>query len=95
MRLGDDGDRRGGQIREHVDGRVDGLDRPVHEDADRDDDDEQPLELLAGPERIESGWWNGREAMRDYFIAQAGSGALVWVYRQRLPVAAARTTRSP
>jgi protein ImuB len=26
--------------------------------------------------------------LRDYFIAQAASGALVWVYRQRLPVAA-------
>ena len=27
-----------------------------------------------------------RPAVRDYFIAQAASGALVWVYRHRLPV---------
>jgi protein ImuB len=45
----------------------------------------RPLQLLAGPERIESGWWDGAHAARDYFIAQAHDGALVWVYRQRLP----------
>jgi protein ImuB len=45
-----------------------------------------PLQLLAGPERIESGWWDGALATRDYFIAQAADGALVWVYRARLPV---------
>ncbi|MFM7706103.1 MAG: DNA polymerase Y family protein [Rubrivivax sp.] len=46
------------------------------------------LQLLAGPERIEAGWWEGGEdapALRDYFIAQAHDGALVWVYRLRLP----------
>jgi protein ImuB len=47
--------------------------------------DGRPLQLLAGPERIESGWWDGAPATRDYFIAQAHDGALVWVYRQRLP----------
>lgn len=46
----------------------------------------QPLQLLAGPERLESGWWDGSLALRDYFIAQATGGALVWVYRSRLPV---------
>jgi protein ImuB len=45
----------------------------------------RPLQLLAGPERIEAGWWDGAHAARDYFIAQAHDGALVWVYRQRLP----------
>jgi protein ImuB len=45
----------------------------------------RPLRLLAGPERIEAGWWDGAHAARDYFIAQAHDGALVWVYRQRLP----------
>jgi protein ImuB len=49
--------------------------------------DGRPLQLLAGPERIESGWWDGAPAARDYFIAQAHDGALVWVYRQRLPLA--------
>jgi protein ImuB len=47
----------------------------------------RPLQLLAGPERIESGWWDGAHAARDYFIAQAHDGALVWVYRERLPLA--------
>lgn len=45
----------------------------------------QVLQLLSGPERIESGWWDGALAARDYFIAQAAGGALVWVYRERLP----------
>jgi protein ImuB len=49
--------------------------------------DGRPLQLLAGPERIESGWWDGANAARDYFIAQARDGALVWVYRERLPLA--------
>jgi protein ImuB len=39
--------------------------------------------LLAGPERIESGWWDGAEAQRDYFIARTGKSSLAWIYRQR------------
>ena len=50
--------------------------------------DGQPLQLLCGPERIEAGWWDAALAARDYFIAQASDGALVWVYRARLPLAA-------
>jgi len=42
-----------------------------------------PLRLLAGPERIESGWWDGQDVARDYFVAQAPDSALVWVYRER------------
>ena len=44
--------------------------------------------LLVGPERIESGWWDGALAARDYFIARADDGALVWVFRARLPLTA-------
>jgi protein ImuB len=44
---------------------------------------EGPLELLAGPERIESGWWDGTDEMRDYFIARARSESLLWIYRDR------------
>jgi len=47
--------------------------------------DGQPLQLLCGPERIEAGWWDAGLAERDYFIAQAQDGALVWIYRARLP----------
>jgi protein ImuB len=42
---------------------------------------EESFELLAGPERIESGWWDGDEAQRDYFIARAND-SLLWVYRE-------------
>src|SRR5205814_4317493 len=51
--------------------------------------DGQPLQLLCGPERIEAGWWDAALAERDYFIAQAADGALVWIYRARLPMAMA------
>ena len=44
---------------------------------------EGPLELLAGPERIESGWWDGGDVSRDYFIARMRNEALVWIYRER------------
>jgi protein ImuB len=41
--------------------------------------------LLVGPERIESGWWDGAEARRDYFIARTGESSLAWIYRERGP----------
>src|SRR5262249_17355246 len=44
---------------------------------------EGPLELLAGPERIESGWWDGNDEARDYFIARTRSESIVWIYRDR------------
>jgi protein ImuB len=50
--------------------------------------DGHPLALLSGPERIESGWWDAELAERDYFIAEAVDGALVWIYRARLPLSA-------
>lgn len=43
----------------------------------------QPLQLLAGPERLETGWWDAQLALRDYFIARTADGALVWVFRGR------------
>ncbi len=42
-----------------------------------------PLRLLVGPERIESGWWDGTLALRDYFVAQGEEGACYWIYRER------------
>jgi len=48
--------------------------------------DGRPLQLLSGPERIEAGWWDGHTVTRDYFIAQSEDGALVWLWRGRLPV---------
>ena len=42
-----------------------------------------PLELLSGPERIETGWWDGREVTRDYFVARDARGVRLWIYRDR------------
>jgi protein ImuB len=38
--------------------------------------------VLAGPERIESGWWDGDDAKRDYFVARLANSSLAWVYRE-------------
>jgi protein ImuB len=43
------------------------------------------LNLLAGPERIESGWWDNHLVQRDYFIAEDEQNNLYWLYRQRFP----------
>ena len=40
-----------------------------------------PLRLLNGPERIESGWWDGADVARDYFIAAEPDGSQYWVFR--------------
>jgi protein ImuB len=42
-----------------------------------------PLALLAGPERIETGWWDDQLVERDYFIAQTEQAAWVWIFRTR------------
>jgi len=59
---------------------------PLRERAERPLLDGRPLQLLSGPERIEAGWWDAGLAGRDYFIAAAADGALVWIYRERLPL---------
>jgi protein ImuB len=43
---------------------------------------EAEFTLLAGPERIECGWWDGDVAKRDYFIARLASDAAGWIYRE-------------
>jgi protein ImuB len=40
-----------------------------------------PWVLRDGPERIESGWWDGGDVRRDYFIAQTPEGGITWIYR--------------
>jgi protein ImuB len=42
-----------------------------------------PLALIAGPERIESGWWDGNDVKRDYFVAQTPDRSTLWIYRER------------
>jgi len=41
----------------------------------------QPWILRDGPERIESGWWDGADVRRDYFIGENPRGETVWIYR--------------
>ena len=45
-----------------------------------------PLQLLTGPERIESGWWDAGEkagdVRRDYFVALSQDAAWLWIYRE-------------
>lgn len=49
-------------------------------------DDELPLchgkvDLLAGPERIETGWWDGQTVMRDYYVGRNPYGETLWLFR--------------
>jgi protein ImuB len=39
------------------------------------------VRVLAGPERIESGWWDGGDVRRDYFLVETRSGQRGWAYR--------------
>jgi len=41
------------------------------------------LSLRPRPERIESGWWDGRDVARDYFVARNPGGQTFWVFRER------------
>ncbi|GMQ90188.1 MAG: DNA polymerase Y family protein [Gammaproteobacteria bacterium] len=41
------------------------------------------LRLCTGPERIESGWWDGQDAARDYFEAENPKGSHFWIFRER------------
>ena len=41
--------------------------------------------VLTGPERIESGWWDGRDCRRDYFVVQDTSGSTLWAFREYKP----------
>ena len=46
-----------------------------------------PLELMNGPERIESGWWDADEqdavgdVRRDYFVARSARQEWLWIFR--------------
>ncbi|HET6906865.1 MAG TPA: DNA polymerase Y family protein [Rhodanobacteraceae bacterium] len=37
-------------------------------------------ELLAGPERLETGWWDGEPVRRDYYVAQTSQGQRAWIF---------------
>ena len=52
-----------------------------------------PLMLLAGPHRVEGGWWHREDdaapqgshpVMRDYWVALSERAGVLWVFQQRL-----------
>jgi len=45
----------------------------------------EQYEILAGPERIESGWWDGRDCRRDYFIVRDSRGSTLWAFHEYKP----------
>ena len=38
------------------------------------------LRILAGPERLESGWWDGKDARRDYYVLETSQGQHAWAF---------------
>jgi protein ImuB len=36
--------------------------------------------LLAGPERLETGWWDGGEVCRDYYVVETAQGQRAWAF---------------
>ena len=38
-------------------------------------------QVLAGPERIESGWWDEEDVRRDYYLVETTQGQRAWVFR--------------
>ena len=44
---------------------------------------EGALTIEEGPERIESGWWDGKDVARDYYVVRNPLGLSLWIYRER------------
>ena len=76
--------------------------QPLTVDAGQPCHQGQRLRLIAGPHRLETGWWSaalpdvadGAAAARDYFIAQSPAAELLWVYSER-PTTSSSSSPSP
>ncbi len=44
---------------------------------------EGELDFESGPERIESGWWDGAGVARDYYVVRRDDSVRLWIYRER------------
>lgn len=49
-------------------------------------DEPQPLndllpEIIAGPERLETGWWDGADQRRDYYVVRTRDGRVAWAWQ--------------
>ena len=42
----------------------------------------QTFEILSGPERLQTGWWEEAEGARDYYVVRCGNGARGWAFVQ-------------
>ena len=38
------------------------------------------LRIVSGPERLESGWWDGDDARRDYYVLETAQGQRAWAF---------------
>lgn len=38
------------------------------------------LRIVSGPERLESGWWDGDDARRDYYVIETSRGQRAWAF---------------
>lgn len=36
--------------------------------------------IVSGPERLESGWWDGEDARRDYYVIETSQGQRAWAF---------------
>jgi len=43
------------------------------------------LRLEEGPERIETGWWDGQDCRRDYWVARDQQQRKLWVFHEQKP----------
>ncbi len=48
---------------------------------------------IAGPERIESGWWDDDDVRRDYLVVETPDGERAWVFRTLATTDAAAATQ--
>lgn len=39
-----------------------------------------PPRILAGPERLETGWWDGGDIRRDYYVVELATGQRAWAF---------------
>lgn len=38
------------------------------------------VRIVSGPERLESGWWDGEDARRDYYVLETSQGQRAWAF---------------
>lgn len=38
------------------------------------------IQIVSGPERLETGWWDGEDARRDYYILETSQGQKAWAF---------------